>query len=573
MRARTTLVPAHPQAPSADSIAEAVMKMLQDQKPAQPSKTTSTTKQTTLDVFVVPKSIPSARSAHEAWCQWFYADVPGGRPCALKDFTKEMIKSDHKKYSERVTLSLAFKKFQTYELFESAYAGHTETYSSAVYDTKRERAVECQAVRTKCENYVHRSCINAAKNGSLYQLSAEESASLQYQVPYKYYIEQTLSQSRVQDSYIGTLSAVDMQELKAEGNDGEGSTDEYFVDEGNDTSGSSDEDFSEYFDRTWKKKATISTNDIEGLGNVRREYDAKCIGPQDLYEHDDGTTAPVDIKIRPQFEDLFVDPTRVQVVLEERNNLRIHDARYLSIHLPLLLYPVRICFVDGKTVRSVMSIDRFKAIRACLTFNDVEVKEDPLWRLRPLINLLKASFKMFVVAGREISVDEASIPCRSSHARALIVYNPMKPLGKYHFRIYTAACATSWYVHSFKIHSKASSNFDTLDDQDFGKDDANSEEGSGEAEQMKPSTVRQHGLDITKQWEGSRRVVNMDNWYTSVQLCLTLSAMGMYCRGTIRGNRAHNPRFAMFNKNEVQSNTRGHSRMAYVPEHKMVAVS
>ncbi|RHZ41328.1 hypothetical protein DYB31_014852, partial [Aphanomyces astaci] len=289
----------------------------------------------------------------------------------------------------------------------------------AVYDTKRERAVECQAVRTKCENYVHRSCINAAKNGSLYQLSAEESASLQYQVPYKYYIEQTLSQSRVQDSYIGTLSAVDMQELKAEGNDGEGSTDEYFVDEGNDTSGSSDEDFSEYFDRTWKKKATISTNDIEGLGNVRREYDAKCIGPQDLYEHDDGTTAPVDIKIRPQFEDLFVDPTRVQVVLEERNNLRIHDARYLSIHLPLLLYPVRICFVDGKTVRSVMSIDRFKAIRACLTFNDVEVKEDPLWRLRPLINLLKASFKMFVVAGREISVDEASIPCRSSHARAL----------------------------------------------------------------------------------------------------------------------------------------------------------
>ncbi|RHY49902.1 hypothetical protein DYB30_013358 [Aphanomyces astaci] len=106
------------------------------------------------------------------------------------------------------------------------------------------------------------------------------------------------------------LSAVDMQELNAEGNDEEGSTDEYFVDEGNDTSGSSDEDFSEYVDRTWKKKATISTNDIEGLGNVRWEYDAKCIGPQDLYEHDDGTTAPVDIKIRPQFEDLFVDPTR-----------------------------------------------------------------------------------------------------------------------------------------------------------------------------------------------------------------------------------------------------------------------
>ncbi|RHY47217.1 hypothetical protein DYB38_002078 [Aphanomyces astaci] len=139
MRARTTLVPAHPQAPSADSIAEAVIKMLQDQKPAQPSKTTSATKQTTLDVFVVPKTIPSARSAHEAWCQWFYADVLGGRPCALNDFTKEMIKADRKKYSERVTLSLAFKKFQTYELFGSAYAGHAETYRSVLKEARQRK--------------------------------------------------------------------------------------------------------------------------------------------------------------------------------------------------------------------------------------------------------------------------------------------------------------------------------------------------------------------------------------------------------------------------------------------------
>ncbi|ETV73059.1 hypothetical protein H257_12095 [Aphanomyces astaci] len=125
MRARTTLVPAHPQVPSADAIAEAVMKMLQDQKPAQPSKTTSATKQTTLDVFVVPNTISSARSAHEAWCQCFYAD--------------EMIKADRKKYSERVTLSLAFKKLQTYELFESAYAGHTETYSSVLKEARQRK--------------------------------------------------------------------------------------------------------------------------------------------------------------------------------------------------------------------------------------------------------------------------------------------------------------------------------------------------------------------------------------------------------------------------------------------------
>ncbi|KAH9172402.1 hypothetical protein AeNC1_017755, partial [Aphanomyces euteiches] len=117
-----------------------------------------------------------------------------------------------------------------------------------------------------------------------------------------------------------------------------------------------------------------------------------------------------------------------------------------------------------------MAIDRFKQLRACITFNDVVEPADPLWRIPPLINLLKASFKNFVVAGREISVHEACIPCRSSYARALIVYNPKKPLGKYHFRIYTAACATDWYVFAFKIHSKAAGNFDMEADDDADDD-------------------------------------------------------------------------------------------------------
>ncbi|ETV71572.1 hypothetical protein H257_13241 [Aphanomyces astaci] len=67
----------------------------------------------------------------------------------------------------------------------------------------------------------------------------------------------------------------------------------------------------------------------------------------------------------------------------------------------------------------VMPIDRFKQLRAFITFNDVVEPADPLWRIRPLINLLKASFKNFVVAGREISVDEACIPCRSSYGLPL----------------------------------------------------------------------------------------------------------------------------------------------------------
>ena len=177
-----------------------------------------------------------------------------------------------------------------------------------------------------------------------------------------------------------------------------------------------------------------------------------------------------------------------------------------------------------------MSLDRFKQLRISFTWNEVPVAKDPLWRIRPLINLLKASFKTFVEAGREISVDEACIPCRSSHARALIVYNPMKPLGtlsllvishltlgKYHFRIYTAACATSWFVYDFKIHSKAEGDFDdhSGDASDDDVEDIDEEDsplvsdvaepvviGAADDKDVGFSVLRQHVLDITKNWFG-----------------------------------------------------------------------
>ncbi len=94
----------------------------------------------------------------------------------------------------------------------------------------------------------------------------------------------------------------------------------------------------------------------------------------------------------------------------------------------------------------------------------------------------------------------------------LIVYNPKKPLGKYHFRIYTAACARTWFVFEFKIHSKAASNFDDVldagDEADDEADDAEEASAAGPqdagkpaADAVKPSALRQHVIDITKQWK------------------------------------------------------------------------
>ncbi|RHZ31806.1 hypothetical protein DYB37_013147, partial [Aphanomyces astaci] len=317
-----------------------------------------------------------------------------------------------------------------------------------------------------------------------------------------------------------------------------------------DDDGSGDE-WSKFVDRGWKKHRHYdATEDIKGLEDVEWTYGGHYAGPTDLYEHEDSKDdTPVDeLRISEEFKHLFKDPVKDFLAFMPlefwktvtlRTNAKAvalqaaHPKGYVggrefkkSIELVEVMkfagLLIMMSVVQGgeyslywsepsmsflmpptENFGRVMPIDRFKQLRACITFNDVVEPADPLWRIRPLINLLKASFKNFVVAGREISVDEACIPCRSSYARALIVYNPKKPLDQYHFHIYTAACATTWHVFAFKIHCKAARNFDEPDDDDDGAEHPRDE--------VKPSALPQHVIDITKQLEGSHRVINMDN--------------------------------------------------------------
>ncbi|RHY16207.1 hypothetical protein DYB36_013286 [Aphanomyces astaci] len=247
-----------------------------------------------------------------------------------------------------------------------------------------------------------------------------------------------------------------------------------------DDDGSGDE-WSEYVDRGWKKHGHYdATEDIEGLEDVEWTCGGHYAGPTDLYEHEDNKDdTPVDeLRISEEFKHLFKDPVKGFLAFMPlefwktvtlRTNAKAvalqaaHPKGYVggrefkkSIELVEVMKFVGLLImmsvVQGgeyslywskpsmsflmpptENFGRVMPIDRFKQLRACITFNDVVEPADPLWRIRPLINLLKASFKNFVVAGREISVDEACIPCRSSYARALIVYNPIIVCGQASF--------------------------------------------------------------------------------------------------------------------------------------------
>ncbi|RHZ26678.1 hypothetical protein DYB31_008489 [Aphanomyces astaci] len=96
-------------------------------------------RQATLDSFVLYAVVPTARSAMDAWNQWFTGDPQLGLFQPLRSFTKEMIRADRRKYSERLTLSKAFAKYVSYDMFESAYEGHTSSYSNTLSEVRKRK--------------------------------------------------------------------------------------------------------------------------------------------------------------------------------------------------------------------------------------------------------------------------------------------------------------------------------------------------------------------------------------------------------------------------------------------------
>ncbi|KAG3112109.1 hypothetical protein PI125_g8511 [Phytophthora idaei] len=84
------------------------------------------------------------------------------------------------------------------------------------------------------------------------------------------------------------------------------------------------------------------------------------------------------------------------------------------------------------------------------------------------------------------------------------------------------------------------------------------------------SKIRQHVLEVTRPLFGTNRIVNMDNYYTSVQLLQELRLKGLYARGTIRANNKHYPAHTILHKDDC---TRGDYRQAVSRDHSMLAAS
>jgi len=239
---------------------------------------------------------------------------------------------------------------------------------------------------------------------------------------------------------------------------------------------------------------------------------------------------------------------------------------YFGILMYAMLYPQ-----TGRRIREYwdspyhnawtkfMSRGRYVQLTSVLHFNDNNDEEgrarDSLHKIRPLLNILKKTLGKYATVGNELSYDEATMANKSSFGRSLICFNPMKPTGKFHFKIYMICCAKTNLTLRMKIHTRDNSDVDV--DDNFNEF----------MNKLDNQTVQ-----LCKPFFNSGCTVNMDNYYMSTTCAMKLRQHGVFCRGTIRSNRKFVPKSIFFNTTEARNLPRGTHRIAVNHDHQMVAI-
>jgi hypothetical protein len=211
-----------------------------------------------------------------------------------------------------------------------------------------------------------------------------------------------------------------------------------------------------------------------------------------------------------------------------------------------------------------MSKSRYLQIISMLHFNNNEDEEglarDSLHKVRPLLNIIKKTLGRYAEHGSELSFDEATMACFSRYGRQLISFNPMKPTGKFHFKMYMICCAHTNLTLKIKIHTKTGSDDNTAGAEDEAHD-----------EQM-VNKIDQLTLSMCETFYKSGATINMDNYYMSTVCAARLRSKGVYCRGTIQSSRKFVPKSILYTPSEVRTLPRGTICSVVNPEHNMIAI-
>ena len=221
-----------------------------------------------------------------------------------------------------------------------------------------------------------------------------------------------------------------------------------------------------------------------------------------------------------------------------------------------------------------MKKTRFIQIRSILHMVNNEnpnSRNDSLYKVRPLLNVLKKTLGAFIEVGSECSLDESSVACRSAYGRHFIYYNPTKPTGKYHFRFYLL-CENNYY-NCIRFRMQTRDECDVGDGLNLGR--PTNKDGTINAIKMKEEqqVMQRLVLDMCSPLFHTGKVVNTDNYYTSPLVFVELLKKGVYARGTCRGNRMAFPKVIQFSSSEANKGKRGDLHIATCQNPPLVAFS
>ncbi|KAE9325132.1 hypothetical protein PR003_g16566 [Phytophthora rubi] len=230
-----------------------------------------------------------------------------------------------------------------------------------------------------------------------------------------------------------------------------------------------------------------SVEEVEAIESMRFEPTGSVDAPGDLYERSDGSTMT---RLRPEYKHLFLHSSTSsffaslplyfwrQVLFETNKYATTYDIRITTPFTLELMTFLGIMFYmalndkgeyanywgaqqedmvfggSSTSLDSVMSLNRYKLLQRCFSFNAVPttLDQDAAARIRPILNLLKVTGGLYIDVGRNVALDETSVACRSRQGRHMIVFNPMKPTDKYHFRLYVFCCSSTWIALNYKLH-------------------------------------------------------------------------------------------------------------------------
>jgi hypothetical protein len=169
--------------------------------------------------------------------------------------------------------------------------------------------------------------------------------------------------------------------------------------------------------------------------------------------------------------------------------------------------------IYSNEMKNVLPRNRFQLILKHLHFSNNEQVDnnDRLWKITPLLELVKESYKNTIVPGETVCIDETLVPFRGRLKFRQYIPNKKQKFGIKLFKI----CVQGGYTYDFRVY-------------------CGNDKGATSVATKVTMALMNDLLD-------KGRTLCTDNWYTSVALAHELLQRNTHLVGTLKRNRKNNP--------------------------------